>query len=217
MGIMVYKSVGNQSGFHNRKKKEKRPSMVWADDRFLVKPNCSMKTSFRLIFLISIFDWRGQEWSHTRFLSLPPGAMCKPDFLDHLISHVRIFSPCIGIPYRVQWGWCFGVTHVARVQMPPWYRATVTWISCNRDLEFQLSFFKKHITKTQILIYIHEHSHLWTYAYTLPLWVSLKDWTDFILRFIKSVTKSVSLSMGTSHPIKKIISYKYNTHIKSRI
>jgi hypothetical protein len=37
------------------------------------------------------------------------------------------------------------------------------------------------------------------------------------LRFTKSITKSDSLSMGTSPPTKRIINHKYNTHVKFRI
>jgi hypothetical protein len=51
------------------------------------------------------------------------------------------------------------------------------------------------------------------FKHTAPL----KDSVGLILRFIKSVIKSVSVSIGTSAPTEKIISRKCNTHVKSRI
>jgi hypothetical protein len=56
-----------------------------------------------------------------------------------------------------------------------------------------------------------------TRTHILLLWLILKDWANLILKFIKSVIKSISLSMGTSPPTERIISRKYNTHIKSKI
>jgi hypothetical protein len=56
--------------------------------------------------------------------------------------------------------------------------------------------------------YVHAHTTLWSH---------LKDWVGLILRFIKSVTESASLSMETSPPNEKIISHKYNTYVKFRI
>jgi hypothetical protein len=55
------------------------------------------------------------------------------------------------------------------------------------------------------------------YMYILFLWVYLKDWVGLILRFMKSVIKSVSLSMETLPLAKKIISRKYNIYVKFRI
>jgi hypothetical protein len=40
---------------------------------------------------------------------------------------------------------------------------------------------------------------------------------DLILRFMKLVTKNVSLSMGTSPPTERLINRKYSTYVKSRI
>jgi hypothetical protein len=50
--------------------------------------------------------------------------------------------------------------------------------------------------------------------HTLHLWVTMKDWTSLILRFTKSITKSVLLSTETSTPTERIISRKYNTQVK---
>jgi hypothetical protein len=45
----------------------------------------------------------------------------------------------------------------------------------------------------------------------------LRNRAGLMLRFMKSVTKSVSLSTGTSAPIERIISRKYNAYVKFRI
>jgi hypothetical protein len=60
--------------------------------------------------------------------------------------------------------------------------------------------------------HFYEHMHV----YLIPMSTSEKL-SDLILRFTKSVTKNISLSMETSSPTKKIINRKYNTHVKSMI
>jgi hypothetical protein len=53
-----------------------------------------------------------------------------------------------------------------------------------------------------------------THIYILSLWAHLKYWADLILRLMNLNTKSISLSTETSSTTKRIISCKYNTHIK---
>jgi hypothetical protein len=65
------------------------------------------------------------------------------------------------------------------------------------------------------LIKNREHSHLLTHAHISYSMSISKRLSHLILRFIKSVTRSASLSTGTSPPTEKIISRKYNTHVKS--
>jgi hypothetical protein len=80
-----------------------------------------------------------------------------------------------------------------------------------------LSAFFRNTIQTQIFIHIWVLNSMNTCMYTLLLWPPPKDWAGLILRFMKSVTKSVSLSTGTSPPTERIISRKCNTHIKFRI
>jgi hypothetical protein len=85
--------------------------------------------------------------------------------------------------------------------------------SCSFFLETQY----KH-THTRINIYPYKH----TYTHPTSMSTSKRlSWLDLeiheILRFTKSITKSVSLSTGTSPPTERIISRKYNTHVKSII
>jgi hypothetical protein len=72
------------------------------------------------------------------------------------------------------------------------------------------NFFLRNTVQIQILIHIWAFTPMNTRTYTLPLWAPPKDWTGLILRFMKSPTKSASLSTGTSPPTKRIISRKCN-------
>jgi hypothetical protein len=60
----------------------------------------------------------------------------------------------------------------------------------------------------------HPYKHTHVYSISISTFERL---VELILRFTKSVTKSVSMSMGTLPPTEKIINHKYNIHIKSRI
>jgi hypothetical protein len=63
-----------------------------------------------------------------------------------------------------------------------------------------------------MITYSYEHMHVHHTSMTTSERLS-----RLILKFTKSVTKSVSLSTGMSPPTKKIISHKYNTYVKSII
>jgi hypothetical protein len=60
------------------------------------------------------------------------------------------------------------------------------------------------------------HPYEYTYVHPTPM-CTFKRLSRLILRFTKPVTKSISLSTETLPPTEKIISRKYNIHIKSRI
>jgi hypothetical protein len=100
--------------------------------------------------------------------------------------------------------------------------ANRVWPSCRRFIIWSLAdssklgFFRNTV-QTQILIHVWALTPMNIRTYTLPLWAHPKDWADLILRFTKSVTKSASLSTGTSSPTERIISRKCNTYVKSRI
>jgi hypothetical protein len=61
---------------------------------------------------------------------------------------------------------------------------------------------------------IHSYEH--THVHTISM-ITFERLTDLILKFTKSVTKSVSLSTKISSPTERIINHKYNTYIKSKI
>jgi hypothetical protein len=56
-----------------------------------------------------------------------------------------------------------------------------------------------------------------TYTYTYRTHSTFMNTSGLMLRFIKLVIKSVSLSIKMSPYIKKIISHKYSIHVKSTI
>jgi hypothetical protein len=60
------------------------------------------------------------------------------------------------------------------------------------------------------------HFYKYTYEHSI-ICTSSKDWTNLILRFTKLITMIVSLSTKTSLTTEKIISHKYDTHIKYEI
>jgi hypothetical protein len=68
--------------------------------------------------------------------------------------------------------------------------------------DFNLAFLKKYNTNIDI------------YTYTIIYSCEYIYWIGLILRFTKSVN---SLLIETSSPTKKIISHKYNVHVKSMI
>jgi hypothetical protein len=76
--------------------------------------------------------------------------------------------------------------------------------------------FFKYSTYTYIYICTITQSYEYMYAHSIPMSTS-ERLCDLILRFIKSVIKSVSLSMETSVTNERIISYKCNTGVKFRI
>jgi hypothetical protein len=69
------------------------------------------------------------------------------------------------------------------------------------------SFFLETV-HTQIFIHVRALTFI-NICHILPLWVSIKDWADLILRFMKLVIKNISLS--------RIIRRKCNTYVKSVI
>jgi hypothetical protein len=87
----------------------------------------------------------------------------------------------------------------------------------NKSYGYQCNFICQDCTEA-FTNYDQKHLHeIMTHTQTLLLWLHLKDCADLILIFIKSVTKSVSLSTEMSSLTKIIISHKYNTHVKYRI
>jgi hypothetical protein len=119
----------------------------------------------------------------------------------------------------VKWSWVLKLRKVYRVTPSPSrveFKGGGHWWWHNMRKSVVTSFFfEKHNTNTDT--HICMSTHLYERTHTLPLWAHPKDWVGLILRFTKSVTKSILLSTGTSSLTKRIINYKYNNHIKSRI